>query len=230
MIRPNWRLNLSSSTYVALGEDRNSPLSERKSDIRAFFHATELSRDFNWIRLRGNFLYASGDKNPYDSTDTGFDAIFENPQFAGADTAYFIRQGIPLIGGGGVAFSSRNGILPSLRSSKEQGQSNFVNPGLILIGAGADFDVKPELRLIANVSQLWFDETAVLGALRNERNPASEIGTDLSAGAQWRPFYNQNVIINASFSALRLGQGLKDLYGDRNAPFYSGFINAILTY
>ncbi len=129
-----------------------------------------------------------------------------------------------------MALSGRNGILPSLRSSKEQGQSNFVNPGLILIGAGADFDVKPELRLTANVSYLRFDETAVLGALRNERNPDREIGTDFSVGAQWRPFYNQNVIINTSFSMLKLGQGLKDLYGDRKEPFYSGFINAILTY
>jgi len=230
MLFPNWRLNLSSSTYLALGEDKNSPISERKSDIRAFFHATELSRDFSWVRLRGNFLYASGDKDPYDGKATGFDAIFENPQFAGADTAYFIRQGIPLIGGGGVALSGRNGILPSLRSSKEQGQSNFVNPGLILIGAGADFDVKPELRLTANVSYLRFDETAVLGALRNERNPDREIGTDFSVGAQWRPFYNQNVIINTSFSMLKLGEGLKDLYGDRKEPFYSGFVNAILTY
>jgi len=230
MILPNWRLNLSSSTYLALGEDRNSPISERKSDIRAFFHATELSRDFSWVRLRGNFLYASGDKDPYDGKATGFDAIFENPQFAGADTAYFIRQGIPLIGGGGVALSGRNGLLPSLRPSKEQGQSNFVNPGLILIGAGADFDVKPELRLTANVSYLRFDETAVLGALRNERNPARELGTDFSVGAQWRPFYNQNVVINASFSMLKLGEGMKDLFGDRKEPFYSGFINAILTY
>ena len=230
MLFPKLRLNVSSSTYLALGRDENSPVSERPSDIRAFFHATEISRDFSWIRLRGNFLYASGDDDPYDGTATGFDAIFENPQFAGADTAYFIRQGIPLIGGGGVALSGRNGILPSLRSSKEQGQSNFVNPGLLLIGVGADFDVKPELRVTANVSHLRFDETAVLGALRNERNPDRELGTDFSVGAQWRPFYNQNVIVNASFAVLKLGEGLKDLFGDRKEPFYSGFVNAILTY
>jgi hypothetical protein len=229
-VLPKARLNISSSTYLAIGRDDRAPIAEKPQDIFAFFHATEVSRDFSWVRLRGNFLYASGDKDPYDGRATGFDAIFENPQFAGADTAYFIRQGIPLIGGGGVALSGRNGILPSLRSSKDQGQSNFVNPGLILFGVGADFDVKPELRMTANVSHLRFDETAVLGALRNERNPAREIGTDFSVGAQWRPFYNQNVIINASFSMLKLGEGLKDLYGDRKEPFYSGFINAILTY
>lgn len=229
-VLPKLRLNVSSSTYLALGHDDHGAIAEKPQDIRAFFHATEVSRDFSWIRLRGSFLYASGDKNPYDGRATGFDAIFENPQFAGADTSYFIRQGIPLIGGGGVALSGRNGLLVSLRSSKDQGQSNFVNPGLLLLGMGADFDVKPELRLTANVNHLRFDETAVLGALRNERNPDNSIGMDYSVGAQWRPFYNQNVIINASMSMLSPGQGLKDLYGDRKTPFYSGFINAILTY
>ncbi|NBS92880.1 MAG: SH3 domain-containing protein [Betaproteobacteria bacterium] len=143
-VLPKLRLNVSSSTYLALGHDDHGAIAEKPQDIRAFFHATEVSRDFSWIRLRGSFLYASGDKNPYDGRATGFDAIFENPQFAGADTSYFIRQGIPLIGGGGVALSGRNGLLVSLRSSKDQGQSNFVNPGLLLLGMGADFDVKPE--------------------------------------------------------------------------------------
>ena len=115
-------MNLTTTTYLALGSDERHPLAERRKRIRAVFHASELSRDFSWVRLRGSLLYASGDKDPYDDKATGFDAIFENPQFAGADTSYFIRQTIPLIGGGGVALSGRNGLLPSLRSSKEQGQ------------------------------------------------------------------------------------------------------------
>ncbi|NCA24839.1 MAG: SH3 domain-containing protein [Betaproteobacteria bacterium] len=92
-VLPKLRLNVSSSTYLALGHDDHGAIAEKPQDIRAFFHATEVSRDFSWIRLRGSFLYASGDKNPYDGRATGFDAIFENPQFAGADTSYFIRQG-----------------------------------------------------------------------------------------------------------------------------------------
>ena len=74
-----------------------------RSDIRACFAAAELSRDFDWMRLRVTALLASGDKDPYDDKATGFDAILENPQFAGADTSYWIRQAVPLIGGGGVA-------------------------------------------------------------------------------------------------------------------------------
>jgi hypothetical protein len=89
-------------------------------------------------------LYASGDGKPFNNTQAGFDAIFENPIFAGADTSYWIRQSIPFAGGGrAVSINGRNGILNSLRSSKEEGQSNFVNPGTVLLGAGADFDITP---------------------------------------------------------------------------------------
>src|SRR6185295_9419141 len=98
----------------------------------------------------------------FDDRDNGFDAVFENPQFAGADTSYWIRQAVPLIGGGRVALSGRNGVLNSLRSSKEEGQSNFTNPGIRLIGIGADLDILPELRVSANWNYLLFDTTEVL--------------------------------------------------------------------
>ena len=56
-----------------------------------------------WTRWRLSGLYASGDGDPQNNTQGGFDAIFENPQFAGGDTSYWIRQQIPLIGAGGGA-------------------------------------------------------------------------------------------------------------------------------
>ncbi len=78
----------------------------------------------NWVRIRASGLYATGDGNPYDNRESGFDAIFENPIFAGADTSYWIRQTIPFAGGGrAVSINGRNGILNSLRSSKEQGRA-----------------------------------------------------------------------------------------------------------
>lgn len=225
------RLNVSASAYAAFGTDERHPLAQRKQDIRAFFAATELSRDIDWIRLRGNAAYASGDRNPFDGRATGFDAILENPQFAGADTSFFIRQAVPLVGGGGVALSGRNGLLPSLRSSKDKGQSNFVNPGLTLLGAGVDLDVLPTLRLLGNVSWLHFNETEVLGVLRNQRAPDREIGTDLSLGLQFRPLYSQNIVITGSFAALLPGRGLRELYGDDEAlPLYSALFNVILAY
>ncbi|MEP7155296.1 MAG: hypothetical protein ABI905_05955 [Betaproteobacteria bacterium] len=223
--------NLTSSLYAVVGRDERNPLAQKPQDIRAGFFAAELSRDFSWLRIRGNALFATGDKDPFDGKATGFDAILENPQFAGADTSFFIRQAVPLIGGGGVALSGRNGVLPSLRSSKDQGQSNFVNPGLILLGFGADADLTPQLRVLSNISKLNFINTSSLSVLRNQAVTSTDLGVDLSIGAQYRPFMTQNVVLNASAAALLPGRGLKQLYDeDKRGPQYSILVNLLLTY
>ena len=173
---------------------------------------------------------SSGDRNPFDGKANGFDAILENPLIAGAETSYWIRQSVPLIGGG-TALSIRNGLLPSLRTSREHGQSNFINPGLRLIGAGVDLDISPELRLIGNATRLWFDNLSSLATLRNQRLQSTAIGTDLSVGVQYRPLFIQNIVLNASIAALVPGDGLRELYGNAtDARQYSALVNLILTY
>ncbi len=227
------RVNLTGSFYWALGEDRNSFLTDRPADINAQFAALEASYDKDWMRFRLSAAYASGDSNPYDDTEGGFDAIFENPVFAGADTSYWIRQTIPFAGGGRViSVNGRNGLLNSLRSSKEQGQSNFNNPGLMLIGAGADFDLTPEFRLTANANHLWFENTSVLEVLRNEGSIPREIGFDLSASAIWRPKANQNLVFRLSAATLLAGDGFQDLFTSRGGgqEFVSILANVVLTY
>ena len=227
------RVNLTGSFYWALGEDRNSFLTDRPADINAQFAAVEASYDKDWMRFRLSAAYASGDEDPYDDTEGGFDAIFENPVFAGADTSYWIRQTIPFAGGGRViSVNGRNGLLNSLRSSKEQGQSNFNNPGLMLLGAGADFDLTPEFRLTANANHLWFENTSVLQVLRNEGSIPREIGFDLSASAIWRPKANQNLVFRLSAATLLAGDGFQDLFTSRGGgqEFVSILANVVLTY
>lgn len=225
------RWNLTATFYAALGRDERHPIAQRAQAIRAGFAAAELSRDFSWVRLRLNALFQSGDKDPFDGQATGFDAILENPQFAGADTSFWIRQAVPLIGGGGVALSGRNGVLASLRSSKDQGQSNFVNPGLMLLGAGADADLTPEVRVTGNVSYLRFQNTQVLGVLRNQAPPSKEIGWDVSTAVQWRPFMSQNLVLNASAAVLLPGKGLKQLYDEGHRGLqYSMLVNLLATF
>lgn len=227
------RINISAQAYAALGSDRNSIFTDRKATVRSFFFAAEPSYDMNFLRFRGSFLFASGDSDPFDNRETGFDAIFENPIFAGADTSYWIRQTIPFAGGGrAVSINGRNGILNSLRSSKEEGQSNFNNPGTILAGIGADADITPALRLSANANHLWFHKTAVLETLRNEGSIPKPIGFDLSAAAIYRPKFTQNLVFRASAAALRPGSGFKDLFAnsDRHSLYYSVLFNAILAY
>ena len=227
------RINLTGSFYWALGEDRNSFFTDRPADINAQFAALEASYDRDWMRFRVSGAYASGDSDPYDDTEGGFDAIFENPVFAGADTSYWIRQTIPFAGGGrAISVNGRNGLLNSLRSSKEQGQSNFNNPGLMLLGAGADFDLTPQFRLSANANHLWFEDTATLEVLRNEGSIPKEIGFDLSAAAIWRPKANQNIVFRLSAATLVAGDGFKDLFDtlDNDRNFYSVLANVVLTY
>lgn len=228
------RMNLTASLYGALGEDRDSLFTGRPARIRAFFAAAEASYDLSWARFRLSGLYASGDGDPQDDVENGFDAIFENPIFAGADTSYWIRQSIPFIGGtvGPVSLSGRNGILNSLRPSKEQGQSNFNNPGTVLVGAGADLDLTPEFRLTANANHLWFEDTSSLKFLRNQANIRTDIGWDLSAATIWRPKATQNIILRLSGAVLAPGGGFRDLFANqqRHDAYYSVLANLIVNY
>lgn len=226
------RINLTGSFYYAFGWDENVFTGE-DATISSFFAAVEPSYDWNWIRVRGAALFASGDGDPYDDTQAGFDAIFENPIFAGADTSYWIRQTIPFAGGArAVSLNGRNGILNSIRSSKEQGQSNFVNPGTILLGVGADFDITPEARISANVNHLWFHQTDMIEALRMQGGIANDLGWDVSAAAIWRPGMIQNLVFRASAAILQPGDGFQALFenSDRDDRYYSILFNAILTY
>jgi len=227
------RVNLTASAYYALGSDRNSIFTGKKAKIRSYFVAAEPSMDFDWVRVRLQGLYASGDKNPYDNTERGFDAIQENPQFAGSDTSYWIRQTIPFAGGGRViGINGRNGVLNDLRSSKDEGQSNFNNPGTVLLGAGADFDVLPRLRISTNINHLAFVNTTVVQNLRQEGSIPKSLGWDASIATTYRPYVTQNVVFRASAAVFDPGKGFKDLFANspRDKRYYSVLLNAILTF
>ncbi|WP_293701537.1 MULTISPECIES: hypothetical protein [unclassified Sphingopyxis] len=227
------RINLTASFYAALGEDRNSFFTSKPAQIRAGFGAVEFSYDVDWLRFRLSGLYATGDGDPYNDTEGGFDAIFENPIFGGADTSYWIRQTIPFAGGGRViSINGRNGILNSLRSSKEEGQSNFNNPGTVFVGVGADFDLTPEFRVSVNANHLWFENTSSLQALRTEGSIPKDIGFDLSVATIWRPKATQNIVGRLSGAVLLPGKGFKDLFDNKqqNDAYVSILANVILSF
>ncbi len=222
------RLNLTVSAYLAEGRQSNGVFADGARRVQSVFGAWEASIDLDWLRIRQSGVYASGDHNPYNGTATGFDAIYENPLIAGSDTSFWIRQAVPLIGGGGVALSSRNGVLGDLRSSKDLGQSNFENPGLWLLGLGADADLLPELRLSGNANHLWFDDPATLEVARNQGSINRSIGWDLSTALIWRPKFTQNIVARLSGAVLLPGEGYRDLYPDKSA--YSVLADVIFAY
>ncbi len=222
------RWNVTASLYGAGGTADRGVFVDVEQDIRAGFAALELSRDYSWFRARASFAYGTGDKDPFDDKAEGFDAIFENPQFAGADTSFYIRQPIPLIGGGRVALSGRNAFLNSLRPSKEFGQSNFANPGLILAGIGTDFDLTPTLRVSSNFNYLGFADTTVLEIARAQGPVDRALGLDASFALTWRPLAIQNIVARLSVAALVPGKGYEALFGDEVA--YSVLGNVVLMY
>ena len=221
-------LNLTTSAYYAIGDAERGTFVDRPQQIRAGFFAAELSKDFSWVRARASLAWGSADSDPFDGRGEGFDAIFENPLFAGADTSFWIREPVPLIGGGRVTLSGRNGLLNSLRSSKEFGQSNFANPGLKLIGVGADFDLTPTLRVSTNVNWLQFVDTETLRVARAQGDIDKDIGLDASIAVIWRPLAIQNVVGRLSVATLVPGEGYRDLFEDDMA--YAVLGNLVLTY
>lgn len=230
------RVNVDSAFYYVTGEDSLNPIAgpdptfggDDAVDIEAWMAALELSVDRNWFRPKVALLYASGDDDPTDRKARGFDAIFDNPQFAGGGFSFWNRLGIRLAGTG-VALVSRGSLLPSIKSSKEEGQPNFVNPGLQLASLGVDLELTPKLKAVATATYLRFDATEVLELVLFQGEVGAEIGWDLSLGARWRPFLNQNVIVVGGVAALLPGDGFADIYEDDSALF-AGFTNLILTF
>ena len=221
-------LNATLSGYFVFGRESRGTFVDASDEVRAFFVASEVSRDWDWLRIRASFALQSADHDPFDRRATGFDAIFENPLFAGADTSFWIRQPVPLVAGGRVSLSGRDGMLSSLRSSKEFGQSNFSNPGLVLVGLGADAELTPTLRMSGNANELRFGDTASLDVARAQASIPARIGLDLSVALIWRPLATQNVVARLSGAVLLPGAGWRALYGSQ--PGYSILGNLLLTY
>ncbi|MBI2806421.1 MAG: hypothetical protein HYX68_15685 [Planctomycetes bacterium] len=224
------RLNVNHAFYWALGHDSRNPLANQPQTINAQMAALELSVDFDWLRLRTSFFWASGDRNISNRHATGFDTILDNPNFAGGDFTYWQRQQLRLFG---VNLNQRMSLVPDLRSSKFQGQSNFVNPGLYLGNLGFDVEATPRLRFINNANLLWFDSLNPLQQFTYQQNMNRFIGVDLSTGLEYRPYLNNNMIFRAGLSTLLPGQGFKELFDtfDHPArPLLAGFVEAVLTF
>jgi carboxypeptidase family protein len=213
------RLNINHAFYQALGTDDFNPVAARAVDINAQMGALELSVDRDWLRFRISAFWASGDSEkrvgPSRSrTARGFDSIVDDTQFAGGPFSFFDREGIRLTGTG-VALVTPFSLLPSLRSSKEEGQSNFVNPGVRVYNAGIDADVTPKLRGFLNASYLQFDRTEPLAYLLFQSPVHRGIGTDFGIGLSYRPPLTENIVLTTGVSALVPDSGLRNIYDSR---------------
>ena len=238
------RFNITHSFYEVLGRDSANGLAGQPVDINAQMGALELSYDEDWIRFKASFFYGSGDDNPTDGHATGFDSILDNPNFIGGPFSYYSRQGF-IFGDTAVNFKQGNSLLVDLRSSKTEGQSNFVSPGVFIYGIGTDMDLTPNLKLFLNANYIRMVDTDVVNYALHTGNIKSDIGYDLSIGVQYRPLLTDNIIISAGLGALIPEDGYKAIYqantipvpgyaspsaGHVDAFLYSGFASVTLTY
>jgi hypothetical protein len=205
------RINVNHAFYEALGTDSLNPIAGRPVAINAQMAAAEVSIYKDWARYKVSAFYASGDGNPRDGRATGFDTIVDDPSFAGGIFSFWDREELRLPGTG-IALTPGDSLLPSMRTSKEEGQANFVNPGIFLVNAGANFDVTPKLKSFLNVNYLRFERTAPITLLLFESPIHSTIGLDTSLGFQYRPPLSENISITGGAAALFPGQGFRDIF------------------
>ena len=206
------RINLTHAFYQAVGEDTFNPIAGRPVTVNAQLAAAEISYDRDWIRYRVSTFYTSGDADPRDGRARGFDSILDLDSFAGGLFSFWNREGFRLTGSG-VLLTTPGSLIPSLRASKDEGQANFVNPGIFLANAGADFDITPKLKGFANLNFLRFERTEALTDVLFQAAIRHTIGVDYGAGVTYRPPLSENIVLTGGAAMLTPGEGFRDIYG-----------------
>ncbi len=188
----------SSHAFYWVFGTRRAPADRRprRSTSSAQLAALELSVDRDWARVQAQrVLRLAATTTRATARASGFDAIYDNPNFAGGPFSFWSRSGIALTQTG-VLLKAPGSLLPSLRANKFEGQANFVNPGLLLFGAGLDLELTPKLRASP--------ERELPALPRDGRarrcccsSPASgrTIGVDLGGGLLYRPLLNENIVV-----------------------------------
>jgi hypothetical protein len=227
-----------------VGHDDLNGIAGQGVSINAQMAAAELSYDQDWIRFKASFFYGSGDNKPEDGHATGFDSILDAPNFAGSPFSYFGRQGF-VFGDTSVGFKQTDSLLLDLRSSKTEGQANFVNPGVFIYGVGTDMDLLPTLRLFLNANYIMMANVNTVNFALHANNVTPGVGWDLSGGIQYRPLLTNNIIISAGLGALIPSDGYRAIYESSTVPvpgydspspghvdhfLYSAFAALTLTY
>jgi hypothetical protein len=208
------RLNLTHAFYQVLGSDSRNPIAGKPTDINAQMAAAELSWDRDWIRFRGSIFWASGDDNPRDGTARGFDAIFDNSNFAGGFFSFWNREGLRLTGSG-ISLVSPGSLIPSLRSSKTEGQANFVNPGIFIYNGSADVEITPKLRGVVNLNVIRFQHTEPLELVLLQAPIHNGVGVDSGLGVTYRPPLTENMVITGAFNTFSPAEGFRDMFTDK---------------
>ncbi len=220
------RINVTDAFYEVVGRDSFNPITGKPANINAQMGALELSYDRDWLTYKADFFYASGDGNINSHTASGFDSILDNTDF-GAPFGYWNRQGIGL-SGTGVLLKGPLSLLPDLRSSKLQGQANFVNPGILFYNLGLIAKLTPKLIAEVDVNFSQFDKVGMLEQLLHQNALGHDLGLDSSIGLRYRPLLIDNIILSGGIAFFTPFAGFRDIYSSQE--LYSFFTSMTFTY
>ncbi len=197
-----------------------------RHDVAAWMGLVDLEYPLDFVKFRFGYSYVSGDNNPNDNKDHGFDSISDAVQLFGGPISYFVGENIKF---GAGDFVRANSFYPSLRGAN--GQANYVNPGLQLVNTGMDVTVSPRVQMALNANYTRFNDT---GAFVNSTNILhKDGGIEGNAFFRIKPFLhqiNQNVVLDLGVSALHPLQGLQDMFQTNKSVVYSTFVALRLVY
>ena len=211
------KLNINHQFYQVFGQDTFNELAGHRVNINAQMAELELSLDKDWIRYKLTGFYASGESKPDGKTVHGFDTIDDDPFLIGGPFSWYAHQGFNLAGTA-VNLKSRDSLVPDLRTSKEEGQANFNNPGVFILGLGADADITPKLKGFANANYIWLAQTQTVETALMSNKIRHNLGLDLSFGFRYRPLLTDNIILSAGVGFFIPGDGYKSIYRANTNP------------
>ena len=215
------RFTFNPAAYLVFGgTDRVVAGAPVRHDVAAWMALLDWQFKIDYWNFRAGYFFASGDGNPTDTKDTGFDAISDGTALFGGPLSYWVGENIKF---GRGDFTRANSLLPSLRGTNAP--ANYVHPGLHAFNAGLDATLTPRFEVSANLNYLRFAHTGIFpnpGANKNVALSHASAAVEENFFLRIKPLLrqtNQNVILDLGFSVLHPLQGLQDAFQSKGTVF-----------
>jgi hypothetical protein len=231
-------LDVSHATYLAFGADKHNPIAGRHQEIVAGLFAFEGALRRGGTRYRLAAMIASGEDEMGDKRSSGFDGIVDLTDFGGGPFSFWSRSAL-VLPQTGLQLKGPGSLLPNLRSSRLEGQANFVNPGLLLVGLGLERRLTSRLDGVLGANYLWFHNTDSLEAVLFQNSIDHSLGLDVGAGVVYRPRTDGALVVAAGVTGFVPSIGFDDVFrsfcsvpgcGSARLKLVNAFVELRLTY
>jgi hypothetical protein len=207
---------VAPTLYFAFGEDN---FGGETFDVSAYFGGVEFEYPRNWVNYRAAAFLASGDGDPLDDKNEGFDSIKDNVNLFGGAVSFVI--------GGGNFGTRPNSFIPSFRSVGTR--ANFKNPGILLVNAGFDMIITPTVFFEANLNYFQFQEVDgfVIDTVDGPMPLVDDLGIEVNVAAAWRVFLNENFVVKLAVNGFSPGDGGKLFLGNNDDTVITTTLNVV---